>query len=102
MIDVLEKATIQDLALANAFGIDEDEVKRISLHQMKNEMHHKAFDMRHNNIIITQEEAYKLNKRLEEIKYILEEKYDYDGMSDYWIDFNSFVKENPCYNRFMW
>jgi len=101
MIDILEKATIQDLGFAKALGIDESEVERISLFQMKNEMHNKAFDMRYNKQIISQEEANILNKRLEEIICKLTE-FEYDIMEDYIIDFNSFVVSNEYYNKFCW
>ncbi|MGU8834244.1 hypothetical protein ACV3UL_08080 [Clostridium perfringens] len=101
MFDSLEKLNVHDLQMANALGIDSDEAKYISLSQMKIEMHRKAFKMREDEITITQEEADELNKKL---KFIVDKlmDYDYDPMSDYLVDFDSFVKENEYYNTFAW
>lgn len=101
MIDTLEKMNIQDLAFAKVFNMDITEVEVLSLHQMKNEMHNKAFRMRENKTIITQHEADKLNKRLDSIISELENR-DVDTSSDYMINFDSFVPENEYYNRFAW
>lgn len=101
MIDTLEKANIHDIEFARALGMDEGDVERLSLHQMKNEMHNKAFKMRQDNETISQEESNVLNARLGEIIDKLID-YDYDPMNDYIIDFNSFVLENGYYNNFCW
>lgn len=102
MIDILEHATAQDIALANALGLDKTVVEVDSLHSMRLEMHKKAFSMQSKQVTISQKTADELNKRLQLIVQNLEEKSDYNQMEDYMIDFNCFVKENPAYLCFSW
>jgi precorrin-6B methylase 1 len=103
MVDKLEKMSIQDLAFAKELGMDINDVEELSLHQMKNEMFHKAFTMRDNKQVITQEEANLLNDKLNSIiNELCSTDYDYDPCEDYIVDFDCFVKENKQYNKFCW
>lgn len=101
-IDTMEEASLQDLVLAQAFGISQKEVEAMSLHQMKNKMHNLAFDYRYKNIDISAERAKELNERLEEIILKLEEVSDYDAGVDFIMDFNNYVVGHPYYHRFCW
>lgn len=100
MIDRMANTTAQDLAFANAMGMDIKEVERLDIFKQKNQMQNLAFTMQTENKVITQEEADELNQRYNEITYILEREYDKDLSGDYWIDFNCFVPENTKYKRF--
>jgi len=101
MLDNFEETDIQDSMFAKALGIGLEEVERLSLNQLKNELHNKAFKLRDNNETLTQEEDNCLNETLQGILYQLIE-FDYDIAEDYIINFNSFVKENKYYNKFCW
>lgn len=74
--------------------------RKLDIFQQKNEMQHLAFKMQSDKTTITQNEADNLNSKYQEIVSLLENEYDTDLMCDYWIDFNSFVPENPYYNKF--
>jgi hypothetical protein len=100
MVDRLENTSIQDLAFAKAADIDIKEVEKLDLFQQKNKMQNLAFKMQNNKEIISQDEADKLNYKYQEIISLLENEYDTDLMCDYWINFNSFVPDNPHFNRF--
>lgn len=102
MIDTLENISLQDKLFAQVLGVSEQALEKLSLFQMKNEMFGLASKMRFNNQTITQEEANTLNTKLFEIVDVLEELHDYDASTDYIVDFDNFVVDNPEFNNFCW
>lgn len=102
MSKILEDENLQDFRFGEDWEDDNDEVEKyLKLHQMKNEMFNKAFNMRRNNVTISQEEADELNKILDDIINQLV-GYNYEPMLDYIVNFNSFVVDNEHYKNFCW
>lgn len=68
---------------------------------VKNKLHNRAFTLRDQHKTLTQQEADELNFKLNVAIQELQE-LGYDPLSDYIVNFNSFVPANTEYNRFMW
>lgn len=92
-LEKTENITIQDIGLAQALGISENEILELDLFQTKNKLQNLAWHYEADNIKIIQEEADVLNKKFQDTMFELEEVSEIDFSGDYWIDFNNYVDD---------
>lgn len=100
MIDRMENVHVQDLAFANALGISEKDIERLSLRQTKNKIILMAFQFNREHADIDQKTADKLNDQFDEIISALMEDEGYDPCGDYIVNFDCFVPGNAQYGKF--
>lgn len=88
-----ENMSIQDIALAKALGMSENEVIELDLFRIKNGLQNYGWKLEGENKKITQEEADMLNKKFEDTMVELNSISHIDFSADYWIDFNNYVDD---------